>query len=300
MRVLFEGERVSLSASQIASLQAVSITDQVSADIAHAERVVFSTYGDTVSVADKAKSLNKFGDNDSVGSSFETVMTLQGSEINETYVTTNIIDSIVSSSTSDTSQTITIEGHTIDGSGNLTFVAQDANLNGQNEVALTTPLARATRAYVKSSGTFNSTPSALVGQVSIYDNTGGISAGVPSTASATKLIIYAGATQTEKCATATSSQDYWFIKYFSAAIGDSGASANYVTVRIETRDIANGGPFRPLGRDIVLVPGLVGRTLEFSPMLIVPKNHDIRVRAKTDTNTAEVHAEIGGPLAIVT
>lgn len=273
---------------------------EVGSDIAHAERAVLSTYGDTVSVEAKAKSLNKFGDNDSVGTSFETIMSLQGSEINETLVATNIIDSIVSSSASDTSQTIRIEGHTIDGSGNLTFSAQDAVLNGQTEVTLTTPLARATRAYVKNSGTFNTTPSALVGQVSIYDNTGGVSAGgVPTVAAATKLIIYAGGTQSEKCATAISATDYYFVSYFSANIGDASPTAGIVDVRIEVRDVANGGPWRPLGRDIILVPGIYAPPSAFNPYLIVPKNHDVRARAKTDTGTAEVHAEFGGYLAAI-
>lgn len=278
----------------------IILEDAMSADIRQAERVVFSTYGDTVSVKDKAKNLNKWGDNDSVGASFETVASFQGSEINETFVTTNLIDSIVSSSASDTTQTITIEGHTIDGSGNLTFTVQNATLNGQTEVTLTTPLARASRAYVADTGTFGSDPAALVGQVSIYDNTDGITSGVPNTAAATKLLIYAGATQTEKCATSVGSTDYWFLSYFSAAIGDAGGSANYVTCRIEVRDVENGGAWRPLGRDIVLTVGDTGRTVEFSPYLIVPKNHDVRARAKTNANTAEVHAEMGGYLALVT
>ena len=79
--------------------------------ITQAENVVASTYGDQVSVSAKRKNLNKFGRNTSVASSaFETVSEWQGSVTNETFVTTNLIDSIVSSSPSDTTQTITIEG----------------------------------------------------------------------------------------------------------------------------------------------------------------------------------------------
>lgn len=80
-------------------------------DITQAENVVKSTYGDTVSVEQKAKNLNKFGTNSSVGTSPETVAQFQGATANETYVSTNIIDSISSSDqTNDVGITFTIEG----------------------------------------------------------------------------------------------------------------------------------------------------------------------------------------------
>lgn len=271
-----------------------------SALIGIAENEVLTTYGDTVSVSAKGKSLNKFGDNHTVGSAYETIMELQGTESNETYVSTNAIDYVVSSSGSDT-QTITLEGHTIDASGNLTFTTQDVTLTGQTPAALTTPLARANRAFIKNSGTFNSPQAAFVGDMYVYDSSaaGGTTAGVPNTASATKLIIEATEVQTEKAATSISQSDYWFISYFSAAIGDAGASANFVTVTIEKRDVKNGGTWRPFGREIVLIPNATGKLFTFAPYLIVPPNHDVRARAKTDTNTAEVHAEFGGFLAAV-
>ena len=264
--------------------------------ISQAEAVVLSTYGDTVSVADKKKNLNKFGTNSTVGTSFETVAQFQGAVANETYVSTNIIDSIVSSDAADT-QTIVVEGHTIDGSGNLTFVIQEATLNGQTEVPLTTPLARCTRMYVANSGTFDSPQAAIAGTVVVYDNTDGITSGVPNTDAAVKCLIEAGFTQSEKCATAISLTDYWFITDFEAGLGDAGGAANRVTFRLEARDIANGGVFRPLGRDIVVNVGQNGVSFRFDPLGIVPKNHDVRVVAKCDSNTAEVFGEIQGVLA---
>lgn len=279
----------------------MSYTPDIGAnDISQAERVVFSTYNDRVSVFEKAKNLNKFGTNSVVGTTLETVAQLQGATANETFVSTNIIDSIVSSSSSDTTQTITIEGHTIDGSGNLTFVVQSAALNGQTEVTLATPLARATRALVANSGTFNVTPAALVGTVYVYDNTDGITAGVPDTPAATKVLINSGETQSQKCSTAVSSGDYWFISSFEAGIGEAGGAANRVEFRIEVRDIMNGGPWRPLGRDITVdVDQSSPPPSEPKPFLIVPKNHDVRVRAKTDSSTAAVYAELRGYLALV-
>ena len=262
-----------------------------------AERSVAVTYGDTVSVYEKGKAITKFGTNSTVGTTYETVAQLQSTESNETFVTTNIIDSIVSSSASDTTQTITIEGHTIDGSGNLTFVVQDAVLTGQTEVTLTTPLARANRMVVKRTGTFGSTPTALVGTVSVYDNTAGITAGVPNTAAATKIVLRAGFAQSNKCQTAISSSDYWFVDEFTAGVGNSGGSANRVTFKLEKRDIANGGPWLPVGGEIVVVVGQNGAQFKFEPLAIIPKNHDVRVSAKTNANTAEVFAEISGYLA---
>lgn len=275
--------------------------DELDIDVSvkQAEAVVLSTYGDTVSVAAKGKNLNKFGRNLTVGNAYETVAEFQGTVANETFVSTNLIDSVSSSSASDTTQTVRVEGHTIDGSGNLTFTAQEVALNGQTKVTLTTPLARATRANVQPTGAFDSEPVPLDGTVSIYDDTDGISAGVPNTDAATKMLISAGETQSEKASTTISTGDYWFIKYFSAGIGDAGSSAGFVTVRMEARDVANGGAWRPMGREIVLIPNQTGRTINFDPVLIVPKNHDWRVRAKTDTNTAEVFAEAGGLLAVI-
>ena len=269
------------------------------ADVKWAELSILGTYGDRVSAAEKAKCLHKFGANIAVGASFETIADFLSTEGNETFVSTNIIDSIVSSNAGDT-QTITVEGHTIDVSGNLTFVVQNATLTGQTEVTLTTPLARCVRMYVANSGTFDSPQAALAGEVVVYDNTDGITAGAPNTAAAGKCLIKAGATQSEKCATSISSVDYWLLTTFDAHIGDAGGSAAYVTVRIEIRDVANGGVWRPLGNDIVLAVGSTSPpTVEFKPYLIVPKNHDIRARAKCDANSASVTAEISGYLAKV-
>lgn len=266
-------------------------------DIMQAQNVVFNTYGDVVSVGEKAKNLNKFGADYTATSTFGTVAILQGTAINETFVTTNIIDSIVSSSASDTTQTITIEGHIADGSGNLTFVVQDAVLNGQTEVTLTTPLARCSRLTVKGTGTFGSTPANLVGSVYCYDNTDGITAGVPNTDAATKAMLLPGDTQNQKCATSISSTDYWFIATFGAGVGVSGGSASRVEFKLQIRDVENGGAWIPLGREIVIDVDQNGENIQLSPYLIVPKNHDFRVQAKTNANTAQVFAEIDGYLA---
>lgn len=64
-------------------------------------------------------------------------------------------------------------------------------------------------------------------------------------------------------------------------------------------DIANGGPWRPLGRDLTLDIDQNGVQQDERPFLIVPKNHDVRVRAKVNANTASIFAEVRGYLAQV-
>jgi hypothetical protein len=269
-----------------------------------AENVVRSTYGDRVSVLAKAKDLSKFGrTSTNVGTTFVTVSEFQDAVTDETFVATNIIDAIVSTAAADMGKTFTIEGHTIDGSGNLTFVVQNATLDGSDgrtEAALSTPLARANRIYLTASGTFNSPQAAPAGNIAVYDNTDGITAGKPDTDAAVKLILLAGDTQSNKAATSISASDYWFVTYFDGFVSDAGGNANRVSFQLQTRDVFNGGAWRPLGGDIVVFVGSTGiPPTPLKPFLIVPKNHDVRVVAKADSNTAAVSAEFGGVLAAV-
>jgi len=278
------------------------ITNRVGVEdsgIQYAIDQIYSTYGDVVSVSEKKKALNKFGSN-TVGTSFETIQEFQSTELHETFVSTNLIDAVISSSTSDTTDW-TFEGHTIDGSGNLTFVTQTITLTGQTSKALTTPLARVTRGYATGTGSFGGTPYTAVGNIHVYDNTDGDNgSGVPTTATATKMMITAGNSQSRKCATAISQNDYWILTQFSAAISDAAASTDFVTFVLETRDIANGGSWRPTGREIVLKPdNHDAQVIDFHPYRVVPKNHDVRVIAATDASTAPVFAEVAGYLASI-
>ena len=270
--------------------------------IALAERIAEATYGTKVSVWQKGKALGKFGRNRTVGTSYETVAEFQGATAQETFVTTNIIDSISSSDAADTSKSFVIEGHTISTTGELPFVIQTATTDatdGRTKVALTTPLARATRIYLKASGTFASPQTTHAGTIYVYDDTDGITIGVPNTAAATKILLLPGETQSEKCSTSISDKDFWFIDRFNASIGNSGGGANRVTLRIETRRVSEGGAWRPTGSEIVLVVGQSAVEREFVPVLVVPSNSDVRVVAKSNLNTAEVSAQISGFLAIV-
>lgn len=264
--------------------------------IRQAEREVATNYGKRVSAYQKGKSLRKFGSNDAVGTDWETVGQFQNGTGNETYVSTNIIDAVVSTNAGDT-QTLHLEGHTIDGSGNLTFVVQEVTLSGQTPVAIPTPLARATRSFVKDSGTFNSPQTAPVGVVSFYDDTDGATAGVPNTDAAVKLLIKAGDVNTEKCATSVSANDFWFVTGVAANVGPAGGNAARVELRLEARDVANGGVFRRFGSPIVINIGAPKPAVSIEPLIIIPSNHDVRLVARCNANTAQVFGEIDGYLA---
>lgn len=79
---------------------------------------IYRTYGDTVSIEKKGKSLLKFGrsTNLRIEDNFQTVWTLGDDVNNEVLPTTNAIDTVSSSNAGDT-QTIRLEGHTVVGTG---------------------------------------------------------------------------------------------------------------------------------------------------------------------------------------
>ena len=263
-----------------------------------AEEEIYATYGDRVSVEEKKKTLNKFGTTTNADSGvLTTVMELQDNERNETYVTTNAIDSIVSDDASN-AQEITLEGHTIDGNGLLTFVTQDVTLNGTTPATLGTAMARATRGYIKEQ-TFASPATALAAssRVYVYDSSStSVSGGSPNTASATKLIIADPDDQSLKCSTAISNSDYLIVtSLYCGALRNNAAK---VDVRFQVRKI--GGVFRTIAPVVSLNTAGTGSFLKlFDPHLIVPKNSDVRVVATSDTDNTQVSAEFSGRLAKV-
>lgn len=254
-----------------------------------AEREIFVTYGDTVSTFQKGKTLLKFGRNVDLDTGVrETVWSVGG---NETYVSTNIIDTISSSSASDT-QEIVIEGHTVSGSGTnqiFTFVIQTATLNGQNKVTLATPLARVSRAYDNSS-------SALVGDVYVYEDTT-ITGGVPTDTTKVHIEIVGtlGDTQSFKCATTFSNTDYFICTGGFASIRKVTSAA--VDFILEVR--RPGGLFRPVAQISLNSSGVGFADVRFDPYTIIPKNSDIRITAESGTNNVAVDAAFQGYIAEV-
>lgn len=239
--------------------------------VEHAIREVSATYGDTISVFAKKKSLLKFGRNETVGTSDVTVWTTGG---NETYQTTNAINRVVSTDAADT-QSVVIEGHTVSG-GVFTFVSQTATLNGTTAVTLTTPLARATRIYNNGSTDF-------AGTVTVFVN-----------GSTTHLTATGSDNQSFKASTTVSNTDYWLITEVYGVVDEKTAAA--ADFKFQVRE--QGKVFR------TRLPGSAKSDgpafyAQLRPYLIVPKNADFRIRAVASTTNVSVEAWANGPLASV-
>lgn len=255
----------------------------------HAKDVIFKSYGDRVSFSEKGKDLLKFGKNPNVGSSFATIWYTGQDNANETYVAddVNSIDTISSSSASDT-EVVRIEGHTMTG-GNRTFVVQTATLNGQNKVTLTTPLNRCTRVAHNDESSTD-----LVGEIYVYEDTA-ITAGKPTDTTKIHITVQAGENQSQKASTSLSSVDYWVIGSMQFNYLQKSGS-NVASFRIEVRE--QGGVFKPKTDEITVTTGN-SRDVMFAPYLIIPKNSDVRISAKTSALNQELSADINGFLAVV-
>ena len=276
-----EGHTTVVTGGQMANYDPNNLSPAMS----HAEREILSTYGDKASVAAKAKSLNKFGRGTCVTSGTE--YTVWGSSNLEVYQTANTIDTISSSSTLDT-QEITIEGHTIDGSGNLTFTVQTATLNGRNKVVLDTPLARCNR--LANTGSVN-----LDGAVYAYRDTA-ITNGVPNDLTTVHCSIPDGFNQSFKAATSISSADYFLVTSLtlSVARGSGSAAVDFI---LETRQ--GDQVFRPKAGRVTVTNAEASREIAYDPPLIIPKNSDFRVQAISSANNTPVNATVSGYLALV-
>jgi hypothetical protein len=251
------------------------------------EREVYSTYGQRVSIDAKAKSLLKFGKsgNLSTTAGLQTVWSVDG---NEVYVSTNLIDRVVSSSASDT-QEVTIEGHTIEGSGvdaKFTFVVQTATLSGQTPVALTTPLARTSRVN-------NNGSTEIVGVVAVYEDSA-VTGGVPNDTTKIHIDIPLGFQQSFKAATTFSNTDYFFLTGCYGAVSQKQTAA--ADFYLELREV--GKSFRQIA---CLTASSSGGSfnIEFDPAIIIPRNADVRIRCTTGTNNAVVFTNFRGYLAKV-
>jgi len=248
--------------------------------ILHAVDVVSQLNGTTLNLMSN-RSLRKFGQNpDSDTGEYETVWTLGD---NETYQTTNSIDTISSSNAAD-DQVISLAGFTISGSGLLTRVEQTVTLDGQNKVLLSTPLARVERG-------FNISATDTLGEVYVYRDTT-LTDGVPTDLTMAHLQIEAQFQQSQKCALTTAQGEYLFV--MSAGVATLAGLTASSDFSLETR--------------LIDPPGLVFRNkllissanpggasfIELNPVLIVAPNTDVRMRSKSSVNNQSVTAFISG------
>lgn len=246
-----------------------------------------ATYGDIVSVIQKAKSLNKYGRTLNAGTAESTVWFTGQDQANETYpaLNTNSIDHISSSSTADL-QDVVVEGHT-EAAGNKTFLVQSATLSGQTPVALGTALNRATRLYNDGSTDF-------AGEVYVYEGTA-VASGKPSDTTKIHVTVDGptGHNQSEKASTSISSTDYWIITTFRGSVLKK--AAGFADVRLEVR--RQGKVFRQV--EDVSTSNTSPGVIKFDPYIIVPPNSDVRITAVADANSTEVSGSIFGYLATI-
>jgi hypothetical protein len=248
--------------------------------LVQAEREIEQQFGQKVSIDRKAKSLIKFGKSAPLATgSLQTVWTVGG---NETYVSANTIDSISSSSALDTEQ-VYLECHTVDESGNFTFLSQVVTLNGQNRVALPVPVARVSLAY-------NNSGTNLVGRVVVYENTA-LNNGIPTDVTKIHIDIPAGLQESFKAATTFSSSDYFVLTggFGSVSSKTSGAADFYLEIREQNK----------VFRQVAAISGSAAGPWEIKldPAVVLPKNSDIRFRAETANNNLVVFTVFKGYLA---
>ena len=242
------------------------------------EEFIRRNYGHSVSMLGKSKTLIKFGSNNDVATSLEDVNNVGGVE---SLPTDNLITHIASANAGDT-HSMVIEGHTIDGSGNLTFVVQSVNLAGQTKTALPTPLARATRAY-------NDASTSLAGIVYVARDVT-FTAGVP--ASDIHLKVDLGYEQSQKCSTSVSQSDYWAITQLSASVRRQQTRKVDFYVQIREQGKVWRTRFHPL--TVSDTSGTISIHTEI-PFIIRP-NSDVRVQAVSSGTATEVGAALFGTL----
>jgi hypothetical protein len=253
--------------------------------LVQAEREIYRQFGEVVSIQNKAKSLVKFGKSAALTTgSLQTVWTVGE---NETYVSSNIIDSISSSAIADT-QEIYIEGHTVSGSGEdqkFTFVSQVVSLNGRTRVALPIPLARVSVAY-------NNNGALLVGRVVVYENTA-LTNGVPTDVTKIHIDIPLGLQESFKAATTFSDTDYCILTggFGSVSLKQAGTADFYLEIR------EAGKVFRQVAA--ISATNASPWIIDLDPAVIIPRNCDIRIRVETSANGVVVFGNFKGYLAKV-
>ena len=232
--------------------------------IAH---VIGQQYNDEASVLPAGQSVYRFGRNRAVGTAYEIIWEIGGTE---TLPTTNAIDRISSTSAAD-NQEIRVSGFTLS-DGNLTRVVQVATLNGQTPVALSTPLARACE-LININGTD------LAGDVYAYQQAATVVAGEPQEANLTHILIDGSGFENRsfKAACATQSTEYYVVTEFTASVLEKNSAFADFEFQVKRVD----GAWRT---ESSLQSSSSSGTVahKFDPPLIVPPNYDIRIRASAD------------------
>lgn len=184
------------------------------------------------------------------------------------------IDTISSSNSSD-SVAITIEGLDVNG----TLVSQNATLDGQNKVTLSTPLWRVNRA-------FNSNSTDLVGNVYIYVD-GAISSGVPDVVTTVRGYISAGNGQTlQSVYTVPAGKTAYFVGIEASLTKGVGATAVSALFQGSTR--AYGKIFRIQDEFNLISTGTSSKTYNLPLPLPFSERTDFCPRVNVSANNLGV------------
>lgn len=133
----------------------------------------------------------------------------------------------------------------------------------------------------------------LAGDFWCYEDTA-LSSGVPTDKTKAHIQILNGGTQSFKCATSISNQDYCIITQVYMGVRRSNAAAIDVTFEVSQPNEL----FHPRFEFSTAQGGGPG-VIDLDPYIIVPKNSDVRIRAATTVNGTTVTAGWNSHLAIV-
>lgn len=248
--------------------------------VSQAIREIADGDGRSVSVLAKRKSLYKFGELLDTPTTLATLSTLG----DETYVDDNLIDTVSSSSASD-SGTLYLEGHRFINSGSdLEFRTQLVEVNGQSKVTLSEPWGRVNRARWLETDV-------LQGDVRVYQDSA-ITSGVPDDLTLAHIEILAGRSRSFKAATTISYQDYYIITQIFAEVIQK--QAGFAKIELESRVLGQAFETRFIGS----ASANSAPPVELNPCIWLGPNTDVRLRAAAGTAGLDVAGYINGLLAL--
>jgi hypothetical protein len=200
------------------------------------------------------------------------------------YSSTADIDSISSSETAD-SQEVVIEG--LD--ANWEEVSQTATLNGQNRVALSTPMRRCFRAY-------NDNSTNLAGHVIVSVN-GTLSGGVPTNSAKIRAIIDPNNQQTEMAVYTIPAGKTGYLRDWYASTSGASRNSNYV-IKLFSRLL--GKIFRLKHTSAIADTGTSAYRHQYVEPEVFPEKTDIEIRANvTAGGVSEAAVSAGFDIVLV-
>lgn len=241
-------------------------------------------WGDYVDIKTASDSKLKFGASEEVGT---TPTTLQWEGGNETYVTTNSIDTASSSDAGDT-DTVIVQGYILT-AGLLSYVEQEVTLDGQNKVVLGTALARVDRIY-------NSGTTDWLGDIYVYEDDT-ITLGVPDTATKVHMKAPAQFNQSMKGAGSTANDEYLLVTAWHAAVFRK--KDGVIDFGFYTREVGTTNKVFRLRMGTSASEASGGSILYLDPVFIIPRNHDYRFQGIAAAIDTAGYGAINGVIAKV-